>query len=108
MAKEQMFCDFMNARSQKILAGDTEFYPANIQKMVNNRHPAHMEAVATAQAQADRSDPFTYRRVKSQLQNGVGRFSDYRAHFVPVNRLGGIKGDTMGTYMEAQKRTLPC
>lgn len=47
------------------------------------RHRARVERIARDQARADRSDPFTYSRVKAHLERGIGQLEDYEVDFVP-------------------------
>lgn len=42
-----------------------------------------VERLCRDQARADRSDPFTYSRVKAHLMQGIGRLEDYHVDFVP-------------------------
>ena len=52
----------------------------------NRTQYTEMRKVATDQAKADPSDPHTYNRVMSHLQNGIATGSDYSVTFQPMER----------------------
>lgn len=71
------FCDFMNERAREIEKGLHNVHPDR-QSWFNKTHRApHVETVATEMARGQKSDPFVYKRTRSQLVNGLASVDDF-------------------------------